>query len=222
MRPKTIPTDETLNNFQKFKGLTPLARFPYAKQLDLKQKRTSRILETLTQKLKGINSSVVPDEQGLPCLLESIVASPVTKNYRNTDDFSIWPGMDRNPKTVGYIMGKIGDSDKMPVCLPPDDCVIVKESHKVLASKFQQYLRSHSPLEVCMNFSRGGNWRRLCVRSNDFDELMGIAILHPQKLSSQELKEEKDRLKDFFIPISQDINLKSLYFQVSKHATAIH
>ncbi|XP_015793546.1 tRNA (uracil(54)-C(5))-methyltransferase homolog [Tetranychus urticae] len=213
MRRKSFPVDQKMNNLTKFKGLTPLAGFSYSKQLDIKQKRTSQILETLTDKLKGMNSSVIPDERGLPCLLERIVASPVTKGYRNTDDFSIWPGLDKNPKTVGYIMGKASNSNKIPVCLPPDDCVIVKDSHKILVSKFQQYLRNHSPLGICMDFSRGGNWRRFCVRSNDFDELMGIAILHPQKLSSKELKEEQNRLKDFFIPISQDINLKSFYFQ---------
>lgn len=204
-----------VNNILKdSKGLTPLAHLDYSKQLIVKQKKISTILKSLTIKLKDINSSITPDESGLPCLLENIEPSPVIEGYRNTDDFSIWPGPDGNPKTVGFILGKIGKSFQLPICSPPDKFKIVKNSHQILAGKFQEYLRNQSPLDVCLDFSKGGHWKRFCVRSNDFDELMGIAILHPQNLSSNQLEDEHNRLINFFSPIAKSINLNSLYFQV--------
>ncbi|XP_074598257.1 tRNA (uracil-5-)-methyltransferase homolog B-like [Brevipalpus obovatus] len=202
------------------RGLAPLIHEPYKRQLKTKRIAVLKVLRELTAKMKGVRSTLTPDSTNLPCHVEITRESPIQVGYRNFDDFSIGTGLDGNPKTVGYILGKFKDSTA--VCYSPGNMVLLKESHKVLANHFENYLHQVSPLDVCTSFSDGGHWRRFIVRSNDVEDLMGIAILHPQNLSKNELEEEKNRLRNFFQPLAQDISLKSLYFQTCRGTRCTH
>ena len=47
------------------------------------------------------------------------------------DEFSIGIGVDGNPKTVGFYVGK--KSDPLCTCIPADHLIIIKDSHKLIA-----------------------------------------------------------------------------------------
>lgn len=56
---------------------------------------------------------------------------PVQIAYRNKDEFSIYTGVDGNPKTVGFYVGK--PTDPLMACVPPTYLINTKKSHKDIA-----------------------------------------------------------------------------------------
>ena len=161
--------------------------------------------------LKQVDSPVVRDTKGLPCPLELVKPSPLTKHYRNKDEFSIWSGIDGVSKTVGFFIGEPSKHNNV-VCVEPEKLILSKESHKKLAKKFETYLREVSPYDYCKNYQDGGNWRRFVVRSNDAGHHMVIAIMHPQQLTENELQAEMNRIQQYF---ENDDMLNSMYFQAT-------
>jgi len=193
--------------------LCPLAHLTYSKQLQHKQEVMMKSLKKITEKVSRFKTNIVPDSQGLPCLLNEIRPSPKIYHYRNKDEFTIWPGPDGNPKTLGFFLQE-PSKYKNAFIVEPDKLIITKESHKKLAKQFQTYLREVSPYGVCTDFRKGGNWRRFVVRSNEKGEHMIIAIMHPMTLTEEEIDQEKSRLIDYFSPLSESLAIKSAYFQV--------
>lgn len=54
--------------------------------------------------------------------------------YRNKDEFSVWTGLDGDPKTMGFFIGSpvVG----RVVCVPATELKCIKESHKEIAQVF--------------------------------------------------------------------------------------
>jgi len=220
----SIPYEVTQEN--KFdiinRVMCPLSIVSYDNQLKLKYTATKTLLKKFGQTVKKNNTTpIITDSQGLPCPVEFTKKSPLQTEYRNKDEYSIWPGIDGNRKTVGFFIGEPSVHNNV-VCVEPDKLIISKKSHRKMASLFQEYLRNVSPLDVCTNFSEGGNWRRFVVRSNEKGEHMIVGQLHPQELSEEALEEEKGRMSNFFDKLSGDMNITSAYFQALRTSRSSH
>lgn len=194
--------------------ISPLAKVSYEAQLKQKQRFVKTVLRKIASQLRKFGNQFDEEvESGLPCRLSPIVASPECEAYRNKDEFSIWPGKDGHSKVVGFLSGSLRDPNTY--CVPADEVFLSKESHKIAAQSFQNYISNVSPHGICTHFDRPeGNWRRLIVRSNRLNQLMMIAVFHPKELTFAEIVEEKERLTDFFEPKKLDLGLVSLFFQV--------
>lgn len=107
------------------------------------------------------------------------------------------------------LLGKA--SQENLVCVPPDRLINTRKSHAAAAKVFQDYVKTSS-WKVCEHFQKGGHWRRLMVRSNLKNELMVVAIIHPQNLKPDEISEEMQRFTDFILQSNIE-NLKSIYYQ---------
>lgn len=213
-----LPYDITEENRFKIlnKVVIPYAYLPYEKQLVIKWNKNKQTLKMLGEKLQS--QAIRLGKNDLPCPLEPIRASPLIKQYRNKDEFSVWPGIDGNSKTVGFFVGQPSRHEQV-ICVEPDHIFITKQSHLDYVKKFQNYLREVSPYDSCQNFGLGGNWRRIHIRSNEQQQHMITTVMHPQDLSQQELDEEMDRLKSYF---SDDPQLYSLFFHTSLHTRSTH
>ncbi|KAF7489624.1 tRNA (uracil(54)-C(5))-methyltransferase -like protein-B [Sarcoptes scabiei] len=207
------------NRFEILQSIMmPLYPIPYGQQIKIKSIRSKNILQSFGEKLKNLNQSIRFNSHHLPCPLEPLRPSPSIDSYRNKDEFSVWPGFDDNPKTVGFFVGKPSANDRV-ICVEPDKIIISKQSHLDLAKKFQNYLREVSPYDVCQNYGLGGHWRRFHVRSNLRNEHMVTAIMHPQDLNETELAEEMKRFRSYFVDNSL---ISSLYFHTSRHTRSTH
>lgn len=208
---------ETINRI-----MCPLSDLPYEEQLKSKYSMTKQLLQEVGRKMRiDTNSNVTVDSHGLPCPIEFPQKSPRITEYRNKDEFSIWTGVDGNPKTVGFFVGPQSDPINS-VVIEPDELVISKKSHRLLASSFQRHIRENSPLEVCFNFDHGGHWRRFIVRSNERGEHMLIGQLHPQNLDKREIEDEMGRMNKYFRSMPSDINISSIYMQAARGARRGH
>lgn len=219
-----IPYDITAENRFDIisRVMCPLNIVSYDNQLKIKYSAMKNLLQKFGRTVKKNGQTpIITDSQLLPCPLEFTRKSPRTTEYRNKDEFSIWPGIDGNRKTVGFFVGEPSAHSNV-VCVEPDNLIISKKSHRKIASLFQTYLRTVSPLDVCTNFSEGGNWRRFVVRSNENGEHMIVAQLHPQDLSEAALEEEKNRFKEYFLKLSGEMNIRSAYLQALKTSRSSH
>lgn len=216
-----LPYDITEENrFDVLNQLViPLHQTPYHLQLKRKQQMCAEVLRRLGTKLQQMDGPVRVGRSGLACPLEPTRPSPVTERYRNKDEFSVWPGVDGNSRTVGFFVGQ-PSLHRRVVCVEPDRMVISKQSHIDLAGSFQRYLREVSPaLDYCQNYGDAGHWRRLSVRSNRLQQHMLTVNMHPQELTEQELAEEMDRLRRYF---AGDSRVSSLYFHTSRNTRSTH
>lgn len=205
-----------VNEENKFEILNrvmcPYQHVIYENQLRRKYNGVRLVLKEMGQKLRH-TSPIVVDGIGLPCPLDLVKRAPKVIEYRNKDEFSLWPGVDGNRKTVGFFVGEPSRYSNA-VCVEPDKLIITKPSHRRLASLFQDYLRNVSPYDVCTNFADAdGHWRRFIVRSNEEGEHMIICQMHPQHLTADQLAAEKQRLIDFWKPLQEEFNIKSAYLQ---------
>lgn len=176
-----------------------------------------KVLKEVCQKLSMVNSPILMDSHGLPCPVEALKVSPLIYGYRHTDNFSIRPS--KGGISVGTIVGKGSNQEKYFVT--PDHNPNIKDSHKLLAHKFTDYLQTKSAYTYCEDFRSGGNWRKFFVRSNDAGDHMCTAIMHPQKLSVEDMNEEKKRIQDYFQPISNELSIRSFYFQVNNGGSKV-
>lgn len=218
-RPKVpLPYDLTPENRFEIlnKTVIPFADVPYPVQLKQKWEVNFKILKFLGEQIKS--EYVRLGHNKLPCSLEPVRPSPRTEHYRNKDEFSIWPGIDGNSKTVGFFVGQPSKHEKV-ICVEPDHIFISKPSHLEYVRKFQTYLREISPYDSCQNFGVGGNWRRFHIRSNEALQHMITAVMHPQDLTEQQLEEEMGRLRKYF---SNDSAVHSLYLHTSLHTRSTH
>ncbi|RWS30938.1 tRNA uracil-5-methyltransferase-like protein, partial [Leptotrombidium deliense] len=194
--------------------ISPWYKYSYDHQLTIIQNQTADCLRFLGSKITKVSPQFRLTDRGYPCYLDPTVGSTETVEYRSRSEFSIWPGLDGDPKTVGYLAGKPNKHESV-VCVEPDGALVLKKSHIKLTKLFQDYLRTKSPLEVCLNFSDGKNWRNLIVRSNDNGDHMVIAVLHPQNMTEEELESEKERIRNYFEPLAEEYRIKSFYLQTN-------
>ncbi|XP_077468829.1 tRNA (uracil-5-)-methyltransferase homolog B [Stigmatopora argus] len=179
--------------------VTPLWRLSYDQQLEIKQNHQEEILKELC------GGATIP----FPVL--PILPSPVRDGYRNKSTFSVNRGVDGNPKTVGFYLGR-GKHGNL-LCVNGDHLPNMPEKHKLVARCYQEFIR-RSPLEPCLLFHQGGHWREVTVRTNAAGHTMAVVHFHPQKLARQELEAHKAQLTQFFTGgAGSACELHSLYFQ---------
>lgn len=215
-----LPYDITSENrFEIIKDLImPLHNQPYGEQLKHKFDKIMSISKALGDKIKMSSSPIRIGASGCAFPVESVRASPRTEQYRNKDEFSIWPGIDGNTKTVGFFVGQPSLHDRV-VCVEPEPITISPQSHRELVRKVQNYLQHVSPYDSCLNYGLGGNWRRVHIRSNQAGHHMLTMIMHPQQLTQDELTQEMNRIRNYF---DDDERIKSLYFHASRHTRSTH
>ncbi|XP_019715511.1 tRNA (uracil-5-)-methyltransferase homolog B [Hippocampus comes] len=181
--------------------VTPLWRLTYDEQLEVKQKHQEKILEQLCEGGK-ITFPVLP-----------ILPSPVRDGYRNKSTFSVNRGVDGNPKTVGFYVGKGKDGNI--VCVNGDHLPNMPEKHKQVARRYQEFIR-RSSLQPCLLLHDGGHWREVTVRTDAAGNTMAIVYFHPQGLSREEVAAHREDLAEFFANgAGSACELDSLYFQES-------
>ncbi|XP_049591132.1 tRNA (uracil-5-)-methyltransferase homolog B isoform X2 [Syngnathus scovelli] len=176
--------------------VTPLWRLTYDEQLEVKQKHQEKVLEQLCGGGK------------IPFPVLPILPSPVRDGYRNKSTFSINRGVDGNPKTVGFYVGKW--KDRNIVCVNGDHLPNMPEKHKQVARCYQEFIR-RSSLEPCLLFHEGGHWREVtesamtrCTHEDSpYQLLFGQTHIYEQML-------------DFSFRISPDA-----FFQVNHSAATV-
>ncbi|XP_072178124.1 tRNA (uracil-5-)-methyltransferase homolog B-like [Diadema setosum] len=203
------------------KAVSPLLKIPYTRQLQLKYIRSHVLLQQLAARLVDLEVECgecrtldhMSNRGGVYCHIGNTKGSPVTERYRNKSDFSIGPGPDGNPKTVGYY---VGDWKKKTVmCIPPTYAKNDKTEHIRVAEAYQTFLRL-SPLQAMHDFQDGGHWRNILVRSNQLGQLMAVVTFHPQHLTKVKVQEVKDSLQEYLVQgEGRHCGLDSLYFQQS-------
>lgn len=201
---------------------TPLWRLSYNEQLELKQKHQESIMSQLSGYLSGDflshSSPPVTSKPSFPVL--PILPSPVRDGYRNKSTFSVNRGVDGNPKTVGFYVGR-GRAGNI-VCVNGDHLLNMPEKHKQVARCYQDFIRLSS-LEPCLLFHTGGHWREVTVRTNAEGRTMAIVYFHPQTLTPEELEVHKAELVDYFIRGPGSVcQLDSLFFQESTMTRCTH
>ncbi|KAK7087034.1 tRNA (uracil(54)-C(5))-methyltransferase -B [Halocaridina rubra] len=195
--------------------VTPLYQASYTTQLKMKTTKALEVLKTLSRRMTENRCLFEKDKKGLACHLEPVRPSPDILAYRNKDEFGIHYGVDGNPKTVGFFVGK--PTDPLMTCVPATHLINVKESHKLIAQRFQTFIRQ-STHEACLKFDLGGIWRNLLVRSTRSDERMATVYIHPQDLIEDEILEIMSDLEAFFFHgEGSDCQLDSLYLQACKN-----
>nr|XP_057915262.1 tRNA (uracil-5-)-methyltransferase homolog B [Doryrhamphus excisus] len=195
--------------------VTPLWKLSYDEQLELKQKHQEKILAELSGYL---HSQCPPGEISFPVL--PIPPSPVRDAYRNKSTFSVNKGVDGNPKTVGFYVGRGRDGNI--VCVNGDHLLNMPEKHKQVARCYQEFIR-RSPLEPCLLFHAGGHWREVTVRTNVAGHTMAVVYFHPQELTEDEVAVHKAELVEFFTTGEGSVcQLDSLFFQESAMTRCTH
>nr|XP_061794090.1 tRNA (uracil-5-)-methyltransferase homolog B-like [Nerophis lumbriciformis] len=145
---------------------------------------------------------------------------PVKDGYRNKSTFSVNRGVDGNPKTVGFYVGK-GKHGNI-VCVNGDHLPNMPEKHKQVARCYQEFIR-RSSLEPCLLFHKGGHWREITVRTNAAGHTMAVVYFHPQTLNREDIAAHTADLTEFFTKgAGSACELHSLYFQESTMTRCTH
>uniref|UniRef100_A0A0P4WEC3 tRNA (uracil(54)-C(5))-methyltransferase n=1 Tax=Scylla olivacea TaxID=85551 RepID=A0A0P4WEC3_SCYOL len=214
--PPLLPPVTEDTQFQRLaESVTPLCEVPYSKQLVIKEQECKKVLKELGNRLSKAGMPLQRNFKKLPCVLEPTRPSPELIGYRNKDEFGIHFGVDGNPKTVGFFVGRPLDPEM--VCVPPTFLINMREKHKQIAQSFQKFIRQ-SPHEACHRFDKGGVWRNLVVRSTATGEKMASVIIHPQQLPEDTIQEIMEELRQYFINgEGSECELDSLYLQACPH-----
>lgn len=81
--------------------------------------------------------------------LPFILFQPVRDAYRNKDEFSVWTGLNGDPKTMGFFIGSpvVG----RVVCVPATELKCIRESHKEIAQVLIHiYVYIYISLNICI------------------------------------------------------------------------
>ncbi|XP_022163006.1 tRNA (uracil(54)-C(5))-methyltransferase homolog-B-like isoform X2 [Myzus persicae] len=184
-----VLTDET--QFRALeKSVTPLCRMPYEKQLVLKQQWTNTVCKEVRSRLHN----------------------PQINEYRNKDEFNFRPGIDGNPKTLGFFV--TNPSKESIYCVSAMKLINMKQSHKDVAQVFEDFVRK-SELPASYDHMDGGFWRGIIVRSNLKGDKMAIVVANPRGYTNEIMLDEQRRFNDYLK--SMNVDIQSLYFHPSLH-----
>ncbi|CAN4119349.1 unnamed protein product [Withania somnifera] len=149
--------------------VTPLAKMPYADQLEEKKSSLIQTLKKLTRNARKACPDGVPlpewilkarEIAGLPCKLEGIIKSPLINGYRNKCEFSVGYSVLGKP-TVGFQLGNFREG--VTAVEDPVDCPNVSRVASKYAATFQEFLQQ-STLPIWNRLNNTGFWRQLTVR----------------------------------------------------------
>ncbi|WMV56042.1 hypothetical protein MTR67_049427 [Solanum verrucosum] len=164
--------------------VTPLAKMPYADQLEQKKSSLTRTLKTLTRNARKACPNGVPFPEwilnareigGLPCKLEGIIESPLIDEYRNKCEFSAGYSVLGKP-TVGFQLGNFRDG--VTAVEEPVDCPNVSKVACKYAAIFQEFLQQ-STLPIWNRLNNTGFWRQLTVREGRMPPGKNVEVENP-------------------------------------------
>jgi len=202
--------------------VVPLHDTPYEEQLSAKESYCRNSLRYVSQQLYRMGTPVRLDAARLPCKVDRMIPSPQLYKYRNTDDISIWYGLDGKTITAGYNafpIGKHGDT----VTMEPNGCLAMKDETIRLIDKIQEFLRTQTKL-ISFSLGQQGGWRAFKIFTNLNNELMLTGHLNPRTLKVREVIDDRDRFRDFMVKRCQEdgLKLESLYYQPCPHSFCKH
>jgi tRNA (uracil-5-)-methyltransferase len=207
---------EKLNNI-----VTSLWKMPYCQQLQTKDELANKFMKELDQEIEKNNKLDKPwiysqrcKNGGLCCTLRHIRPSPVIDGYRNKCEFTIGLNSEKNDNTVGFRLGNYKSGDL--TVLEPTDCIHISSTVKSIVKELQKFLQTKSSRSSFNPPLKQGHWQTATVRTTRCGHTMLIVTFHPQNLTTDEVKKEKDMLFEYFKQLSdtQQLFLTSLYFQV--------
>ncbi|XP_019166556.1 PREDICTED: zinc finger CCCH domain-containing protein 24 [Ipomoea nil] len=165
----SMNSDSVVKGRSARSAVTPLADVPYADQLEDKKNSLMQTLKKLTRSARKACPSGVSlpewiinsrDIGGLPCKLESVVASPLINGYRNKCEFSVGYSLKGKP-CVGFLLGNFREG--VTAVEEPVDCPNISRVACRYAAIFQEFLQ-HTSLPMWNRLNNTGFWRQLTVR----------------------------------------------------------
>ena len=190
------------------KVMEPFSHMPYEEELELKRQKNEEFVL--------LHQEVSRQEESTVC--HPVAPSPLRAGYRRKDEFSVNVGVDGDERTVGFY---VGSPRRGLVCVPADDISIISGAHKRVAAAYRDFLHA-SPLRPNLTMGNvldndGGHWRTLFVRSNRAGEVMATVTFHPQRMSEDQIREQKESIAAFLSPAGEGrgAGVTSLYFQAS-------
>merc|ERR1719370_2061585 len=184
-----------------------LCHLPYEEQLRLKQQKNAEIVAVL-KNASNSNPRISRCREG------AIFGADVREQYRCKDEFSVHLDIEGQP-TVGFFVG--GGSTGV-VCVEPKTVEVVKDSHKRVASAYQQIIReSKLPPDLHLGPRLGGVegvWSSLLVRSNQKGDLMARVSICGKHLDKGQIQSVRDELMKGLTQ-KVDFDLHSLYLESS-------
>ena len=196
------------NQYSKVRSaVAMLCHLPYEEQLRLKKQKNAEIVEVL-KNASNNNPRLSRCREG------AIFGADVREQYRCKDEFSVHLDIEGKP-TVGFYVG--GGSTGV-ICVEPKTVEVVKDSHKRVASAYQQIIRqSKLPPDLNLGPRLGGVegvWSSLLVRSNQKGDLMARVSICGKQLDKGQIQSARDELVNGF---SQKVNpeLHSLYLEIT-------
>ncbi|XP_018021824.1 tRNA (uracil(54)-C(5))-methyltransferase homolog, partial [Hyalella azteca] len=176
---------------------TPLWRKPYAEQLQHKETSASLVLKKLKDRIFNVYGLPLPEQLPLlPCPLHPIVAAPAEQGYRNEDTFTVWRGVDGNPKTVGLLTGDPKTAGT--ACVAPSSLLSVRKEHKLFCQLFEDHIRLSKHPSFIDFHEAPGVWRSVTVRSNDVGHIIACVHIFPHLLDEEDLPKIEDDLREYF------------------------
>merc|ERR1719430_770886 len=196
------------NQYSKVRSaVAMLCHLPYEEQLRLKQRKNAEIVAVL-KNASNNNPRLSRCREG------AIFGADVKEQYRCKDEFSVHLDIEGQP-TVGFFVG--GGSTGV-ICVEPKTVQVVKDSHKRVASAYQQIIRqSKLPPDLDLGPRLGGDggvWSSLLVRSNQRGDLMDRVSICGKQMDKGQIQIARDELVKGFSE-EVDLELHSLYLEIS-------
>lgn len=203
--------------------LTPLHDTPYEEQLSAKESYCRNSLRTIAQSLYRSGTPVRLDIRRLPCQVNKIVPSPQTYKYRNTDELSIWYGLDGKTPTAGYNIFPLSKHGNT-ISVEPNGCQVIRDEAINLTNIIQEFIRNETKLGVSYTLGTQGGWRSFKIASNILGDLMLTGYLNPRTLRVREVIDDRDNFRDFIVRRCKEegLRLVSLYYQPCPHSYCRH
>lgn len=192
---KILSKEELLNNF--YKHNLPLKNLDYCEQLKHKNKVLKDIFQTFHQEIIKINPYFMNEKEIIP---ESMIGSPLIKDYRNKCEFSVGPSIHHEDiDIVGYRACPFNDGHWI---IDPS----LTESTPKTALKIVEILNHIVRNNQFSNLI----FDRIVTRTTNNDEIMVIMYCELQE-NCQTLKPIFD---DILAMICNQVNITSLYIKL--------
>ncbi|BFZ05476.1 hypothetical protein BsWGS_08515 [Bradybaena similaris] len=193
-------------------NVSPLWDTDYTQQLQIKTDKIKDVLGRLTRNnfVKHLFKNRSTTE-ALPCQLLPIVPSPVTKEYRNKNEFTVGYDLD-GQVMVGFRYGlykdgttAVGECTNLGIAMPAAIPVVQSFREFVAKSKWLPYRQE----------TASGHWQTLTVRTFLTGDVMVMINFVPRKLDQAEIECVKSSLKEFYTTgDGKHAKITSFYFRV--------
>ncbi|GAB5586418.1 tRNA (uracil(54)-C(5))-methyltransferase -B [Umbelopsis nana] len=216
--------DDTRTPYEKLADqVTPLHKLSYQEQLNKKHQTNINHLSNIKKQLMRLpDLSPAGKDQiqwafektpfGLPCELQTPVASPELNGYRTKCEFTIGINLE-GERTVGFLLGMFKQGQT--AVQEPSQCLHVSDVAKKVAAAMEKYIRE-SEWNVYDRVTKEGVWRNMLVRTPRTGQVMILVQLKNETLSAEQFEAEKNKIKEFWAEFekTEKIPVTTLLLQV--------